>query len=141
MSAIEPLQRAVYGLLSGSAALDALGCAVYDEVPEGAVEPYLVLGEFDEQADETHSQRGSLVTVTIHAWSRYRGYAKLARCLDAADVALHRTRPDVEGYEDVSVLVRSRQYQRDPDPALRHGIGRYEARLTKLDGTDAGGQL
>lgn len=137
MSATEPLARAVYGLLVDSPALADLGCGVYDEVPEGAAEPYLVLGEFDDQADDTHDRIGSLVTVTIHGWSAYRGYAELARCIDAADKALHRSRPAVEGYEDVSILVQSRQYQRDPDPDLRHGIARYEARLTS-SATDSG---
>ena len=135
MSAAEPLQRAVYDLLTGSAALAELGCEVYDEVPEGAATPYLVLGEVDELADDTHTGLGSLVTITVHAWSRYRGYREVARSLDAVQVALHRARPDVDGHRDVSITHDSTTYQRDPDPELRHGIGRYTARLTQATTT------
>ncbi|SFE54635.1 Protein of unknown function [Actinopolyspora alba] len=138
MSAIEPLQHTVYRRLADSTALAELGCDVYDEVPEAAEPPYLVLGEFTEDAADSHTTVGSIVTVTMHAWSKYRGYRETARILDAADRALHRTRPTVDGYRDVGITVQNRQYQRDPDPTLRHGIARYEARLTRDKTTTAG---
>lgn len=132
MSAAEALQKAVYGLLSDSDGATAVaGCEVYDEVPEGAAFPYVVLGEFDELRDDAHTELGALVTITLHVWSRYRGYRETARCLDAVQATLHRARPDVDGYRDVSITHDSNAYQRDPDPDLRHGIGRFTARLTE----------
>ncbi|MER7076633.1 Protein of unknown function [Saccharopolyspora kobensis] len=136
MSAVEPLQRAVYDLLADPDGPTAsVGCAVYDEVPEGAALPYVVLGEFDELRDDAHRELGALVTITVHVWSRYRGYRETARCLDAVQTTLHRARPEVDGFRDVSIVHDSNAFQRDPDPELRHGIGRFTARLTEGEPT------
>lgn len=132
MSAAEALQKAVYGALSDpDGPAGAAGLDVYDEVPEGASMPYVVIGELDELRDDAHTELGALVTITLHVWSRYRGYRETARCLDAVQDTLHRSRPDVDGFRDVSIVHDSNSYQRDPDPDLRHGIGRFTARLTE----------
>lgn len=127
----EALQRHVYTVLADDVTLGGLGCEVFDETPEQATTPYLVLGEFDELADDTHDRTGALVTITVHGWSRYAGYAELQDCLAAARTRLHRTRPAVPGYTDVSILHEQTLYQRDPEPELRHGIGTFTARMTQ----------
>lgn len=134
MSAVRALQRAVYGLLTDTGGPAAAGgFEVYDEVPEAAARPYIVLGEFDELADDTHTELGALVTLTVHVWSDYRGYDEIARGLDAVQATLHRARPAVDGFRDVAITHDSNSYQRDPDPDLRHGIGRFTARLTEQE--------
>lgn len=124
-SIARPLLVAVYTQLDDDPGLAGLGAAVFDEVPEPRPAPYVLLGEVDEIPAEAHDRDGVTATLTLHVWSRYRGYAEAARIADALDTALHRQPLTVVGWQKVSVAAAGRTYMRDPDPQLRHCVARY----------------
>lgn len=117
-----PLLAAVYQKLAPSPRLAALGATVYDEPPETAPTPYVLLGEVDEQADEAHDRAGITAELTLHVWSRYRGYQEAARIVEALDAELHRQPLTLDGWQKVSISARRHRYTRDPDPELRHAV-------------------
>ena len=96
--AVDQVYRAAYELLNGSVALrpgmnpsaDPVVVKVYDEVPEQATQPYLVLGAAFELPDDQHDAYGSVVTFSVQPWSRYRGYAEVVSMLSQAAGALER---------------------------------------------------
>lgn len=123
----DPLLRAVYGVL-----VDDLDHPVHDAVPENAPRPYVVLGEIIETQADAHDRRGVNAVLTVHCWSAYRGYREVAEMLGAVDVALHRRPLAVPGFRDVSVAATGRQFMRDPDPELRHGVARFRIWATEV---------
>ena len=137
--AVDQVYRAAYELLNGSVALrpgmnpsaDPVVVKVYDEVPEQATQPYLVLGAAFELPDDQHDAYGSVVTFSVQPWSRYRGYAEVVSMLSQAAGALERQLPAVlSDWRHVTIKIASARTFRDPDPALRYGVLDVEVRLT-----------
>ncbi len=114
------VQRAVYGLLGADAALMRLVSGVFDEVPDGQAYPYLTVGEATEAADNTLDRLGRDLTVTLHIWSRGKGFAEaltildeVVRVLDGAELVLDEGVAWRCQYEVAHTL-------RDPDGITRH---------------------
>lgn len=120
-----PLLRATYSVLAAE-----LEQPVFDEIPESADKPYVVLGEVNETQADAHDRAGVDAVLTVHVWSRYRGYAEAARIVDEIDAALHRRPMPLEGFTDVSIASAGHQYMRDPDPDLRHALTRFRVWAT-----------
>ena len=116
------LQKAIYATLDA-----ALSVPVYDEVPEGAALPYVVIGDISEVGDYSHSVDGRQMTVTIHVWSNYPGMAE-ARTI-AADItaALHFQELQITGYRPVPLVLEYHNVLRDPGGTIRHGVIRFRA--------------
>lgn len=132
MTTCQPaLQVAIYGRLSGDAALETLITGVFDEILAGQATPYVVIGEVIEVPSEAHDRSGVDATATLNIWSRYRGYLEAARILAEIDRLLHRQPLVVEGFEKVSVRQEMHHFLRDPDPDLRRCMVRYRAWLEK----------
>jgi hypothetical protein len=125
-----PLQRAIYARLAGDEDLTAL-VGVYDEVPEGAAYPYVVLGDTVETPDEEHGRGGLVVMHTLHIWSKYRGFTEALNILGHVNRLLHRQPLTVAGFTDVSIAHDYSATLRDPDPQIRHVPARYRAWLTE----------
>lgn len=125
------LQTAVYARLNGDATLMGLVSGVYDEVPAAVGMPYLTLGETVEIPDDAHDRQGLESTLTLHIWSRYRGFAEAVEVLAACDRLLDRAPLTVDGFTDVSVAHEWHQTMRDPDPDVRHLPVRYRVWLTE----------
>ncbi|MFD6874533.1 MULTISPECIES: DUF3168 domain-containing protein [unclassified Streptomyces] len=130
-SALWPLQRALYGRLTGHTPLTALVTGVYDEVPEDVTCPYVSLGSITEDVDDAHNQRGLETVVTLDVWSRYAGWAEASHVLAALDEALDRQPLTVDGFQDVSIAHQRHLQLRDPDPDIRHISVTYRVWLTK----------
>ena len=71
--AMLPIQRAVYGRLTGDGALMGSITGVFDYVPETDVYPFVVIGEATEIPDNRHGGFGRQTVVTLHVWTKYRG--------------------------------------------------------------------
>lgn len=128
------IQSALYRRLT---APDAdLGAAVYDYVPEGEALswPYVTIGEAIETPANAHDFLGRDTTITVHVWSKYRGFAE-ANGVAAAVTALLDHRPgelDVgDGHYVTSVRSEFSQTLRDTDPAIRHVILRFRIRTAQ----------
>lgn len=63
------LQKAIVTALQANAPLMAIAKGVYDEVPEGAQFPLVVVGEGREEDDSTMGQRGHLCVPDIQVWT------------------------------------------------------------------------
>lgn len=130
MTTCQPaLQQAIYARLAADSALDALTTGIFDEVPAGAATPYVVIGEVTEDLSEAHDRSGINATVTLHIWSKYRGYYEAAQILREVDRLLHRIGLAVPGFTNVSIAQEQHQFMRDPDPDYRHVMVRYRVWL------------
>lgn len=130
-TALWPLQQAVYSKAVADTALMALVTGVFDEVPETQAFPYVSFGAVTEVVDDSHSQRGLTVNLTLHIWSKYRGAREATGIFVALDAALDRRPLAVAGYTDVSIAHQQHQMLRDPDPDIRHVTVSYRVWLTK----------
>ncbi|MER7077912.1 Protein of unknown function [Saccharopolyspora kobensis] len=129
-TAAVPLLTAIFARLSGSAALQARGVRVYDEVPETAVTPYVTLGDPSELPSDQHDAQGLDVDLDLHVWSRYRGYKEAAEIVALLHAELDRKPLPVDGFTNVSIAAGGARYMRDPDPELRHGVAPFRVWLT-----------
>lgn len=130
-SPLDDVQRGLYVALTAAGLADG---RVYDHVPEGAVWPYVVVGDVVGVPDNAHRQPGWAVDVAVHVWSHASG-AKEAQQLLGEVVQLIDHRPDqvtVDGWTVVAIRTRRTMTMRDPDPDVRHGV----VDLTITIGTD-----
>lgn len=124
------VQGAFHERLTASPELTALITGVYDQVPETAAYPYIVLGESTEIPDNRLSGLGRQTTHTLHIWSQYAGYAQALAVL-AVVVALFDHQPlTVPGLHHVSTQFEFCQTLTDPSPPgnLRHVPVRFRVR-------------
>lgn len=125
-SPVHPVQKAVYGRLSGDPTLAGLVTGVYDEVPEGTVHPYVRIGDHLSIPDNDHGGFGREITVTIHVWSRARGNSQGQAIANRIGELLdHRRDLTVAGHRVISIRQEFDQALPDPDPELRHHVLRF----------------
>jgi hypothetical protein len=120
--------------LNSDSELRALVTGIFDEVPEGQVHPYVVLGEAFETPDNTHDTFGREVVITLHTWSRYRGYAEVLRITDRIITLLDHQPLSITGHNVIAVRHEFAQTLRDPDPEIRHVPIRFRV-VTEQDTT------
>jgi len=70
-TAYKEMQTAIYTLLTGGAS--PISCSVYDEVPEGAAFPYVVMADFYDAPFEARDVKGRSVGLEFHIFSRNAG--------------------------------------------------------------------
>lgn len=120
------LQQAVFTRLNGDTALvTTLGAKVYDEVPDGAAFPYVTIGDVIEAPNDTMGTTGRDPTITVHAWSRYRGSKQVKLILSRVDELLDRWKPTIAGWDATDFQQVLMDTMRDPDGITRHGVARY----------------
>ncbi len=120
-SPILAVQTAVYTVLSGDSTLTStLGAGVYDEVPETAKLPYVVVGEAYETADNAHDRKARRTTITVHVWSEQEGFTEPVTIANRVVTLLDHTALAVSGWTHVVTRYDFMQTLRDPDPNLRH---------------------
>jgi hypothetical protein len=121
------LQKAIYSALNGDAALSALVTGVYDDVPEGTAYPYVVLGEDTGINFGSKTLDGLEYTLTIHAWSQYRGRKEVKEIMEAIYDALHDASLSVTDATLVNIRQEFETTLMDADGLTRHGVMRFRA--------------
>lgn len=120
-----PAQAAVYSLLCAHAPLQALlppgDPQIFDHVPQGALFPYIVIGDMAARPFETQASEGHDITLTLHSYSRYRGMKEA----EALMTALHRIDFTIEGQVLIYCAETGAEIQLEPDGETRHGIQRF----------------
>lgn len=136
LSALLPVQQAIYQLLASDGQFMDLVTGVYDYVPEQAAYPYTVVGDAIETPDNRHAGYGSETVVALHHWSRYRGYAQVLEIGARASALLDHQPLAVSGLTHVATRWEFAQTLPDPDPAgdLRHMVQRFRV-VTEQAGT------
>lgn len=118
MSALA-LQGAIYTRLSTGTR------TVYDEVPDTATLPYIVIGNDTIVADNTDSYVGFEATVTIHTWSDFNGYKEIKTMQDEIYNLLNRHELVITGYNTINCIQEYSEPFLDPDGITRHGVQRF----------------
>lgn len=137
-SALAPIQTAIYGVLTADATLIALlpagAASIFDAQPvNGAAYPYVVIGDGQEQREDTFQSHGKGALLDISVWgidagtsgtSSKSGYAPLLTIARRICVLLDGTESTfaVTGYSVGEITHESTQTNRIKEDAviLRH---------------------
>lgn len=82
MTSLIELQTAIVSRLTGDEYLMDIVSGIYDDVPQDAESPYVVVGEASETAMNTFNRKGRESTLTIHIYSEYEGFKEGLRILE-----------------------------------------------------------
>ncbi len=135
MTALLPdleIQQDVYVRAGADEAItQTFGAGVYDEPPEDAPRPYLIVGDapFTTTRDESHGTFGWETVITVSIWVEQRGF-KVAHELAQRLVELfHRQPMTLPSFHVVDVRLELSQLLRDPsNPRLRRSQVRLRIR-------------
>ena len=117
-----------------------VGAHVYDDpAPEGAPITRIVLGAATSRDDDSKTLRGHEDTITVHAWSDYRGAAEVERMLEAIDAVLHNGEAALNAVAELiasgwTVWSCRREFDDvldDEDGKTKHGVARYRVRYCR----------
>lgn len=123
-----PLQQAVHAKLLADAGLQALignPARVYDHVPEASIFPYILVGDATAVDWSTKTGEGMEQTLTLHAWSRYRGLKEVKQVMAAIVTAIDQVTLAVTGHAFVLLRFEFSDTFMDPDGLTRHGVQRF----------------
>lgn len=128
------IQTALYQCLTAEGA--DLGAAVYDHVPEpdAASWPYVTIGEAIETPANAHSFLGRDTTITVHVWSRQRGFAEGNQVANRVTALLDHRPAELDvgdGQYVTSLRFEFGQTLRDEDPEVRHVVTRFRIRTAQ----------
>lgn len=132
------VQTAIYDQLTNNAPLMAEITAVYDDVPQ-AIEagddaefPYVTIGEDVFTDISTDLELMSLVSITIHVWSRTAGRAETKKIQGLVYDALNRANLVQSGYKFVNINNVSTESRLESDGFTRHGIQTFNLIIEEL---------
>ena len=132
MSVSLNLQRAIFARLDGAIVIDGTAVPIYDQVPDNAAKPYIVIGDDTSIDYSTQTHQGYECTLTIHVWSiSEMGRVEVKSILGMIDARIHNAAIDVQ---DATLINIQSEYQRtiiDPDNKTKHGIIRFRAVVFK----------
>ena len=122
------LQKAVFTALSGNVTgLSGVNVSIYDDVPENTSYPYVVIGEETASNNGTKTVDGLEHTLTIHAWSQYRGRREIKEIMQSVYENLHNTDISVSGASLVNIRQEFNTPLAENDGITRHGVMRFRA--------------
>jgi len=121
------LQEAIYAFLEADVFFLQHHCAIYDEVPENAAFPFLVLSDGMETPQDVFSEKGRLTIFNVHIWSMAKGTEELEVIFDHVDQLLHYNSalPAMPGYALIYGKRDTMTAMRDSDGLTRHLVARY----------------
>lgn len=108
--------------------------AVYDNHPEQAKFPYIIVGEIQAQDWMDKSKPGSQVIATIHFWSQYAGKKEVAAMIDQVMQAIdYPWNPNLA--PDLNVVLHQLDLSEiivDVDALTFHGILKWKYLIEEL---------
>lgn len=120
------IQGEIYGLLSTDNALILAGVHVGDYVEEDLGYPRIKLGEAMESPDNSLSGIGRQTVVTLHVWTKSRGFKETVDIVDRVNQLLdHQTPFSLPRHNLISIKFEFLQTLEDEDPEIRHVVLRY----------------
>lgn len=120
-------QKAIFAALSANTSLmTAIGSRLYDQPPQNATFPYVVIGEGGLAPWDTDNEVGAETQVTVNVWDRsHRGRKVVKELQDMIMSTLHRTEPLVTGMSTVLCEMELADSFMDPDGLSFQGIQRF----------------
>lgn len=125
------IQKAIFDRLSNDSAVTSLA-PVFDDVDQNQSFPYISIGEDVINEWDTVSDTGGSASITIHAWSRYRGRKQAKEIMGKIYDSLHRQQLTAAGYDVVMVNFETETSFLDSDGLTRHGVQTYRILISKL---------
>lgn len=116
------IQKAVYGLIAPLVA----PVKVYDEVPQGANFPYVVLGDMNETPWNTKNTEGREVTFAVHTWADYKGYKEATEMLGGIISSLLSVPLNPVDFRVKSIVLEISTSNRDKVSGTRHGVALFK---------------
>jgi hypothetical protein len=130
-SALWPLQQAIVSRLESDTILMAMITAVYDEVEEGAVMPYVSIGDDTTNPYDTKTDYGEDTTLTLHAWSAGPGKTEAKKIMDAVLQAITAAPIELTGGFKVDGIERE-FLETFNDGQAYHGVCRFRVYIKQL---------
>lgn len=121
------IQGEIYGLLSSDSELITAGARIFDYVEEDSGYPRIKLGEAMESPDNHHGGFGRQTVVTLHVWTKSRGFKETIDIVDRINQLLDH-KYDVftlPRHTLISIKFEFLQTLEDEDPEIRHVVVRY----------------
>jgi hypothetical protein len=120
------LQKAIYSTLNGSVTgINGASVSVYDDIPENTSYPYVVIGEETTANNGSKTLDGVEHTLTIHAWSQYRGRREIKEIMESVYSLLHNGAISVSGASLVNIRQEFSTTLAENDGITRHGVMRF----------------
>lgn len=124
------LQKSIFTALNGNVTgVSSANIPIYDDVPEGSVYPYVVIGEETTSNNGTKTLDGVEHTITLHVWSQYRGRREIKEIMQSVYEKLHNTAITVTGASLVNIRQEFSNTLAEQDGITRHGVMRFRAIL------------
>ena len=124
------LQKSIFTALNGNVTgVCSANIPIYDDVPEGSVYPYVVIGEETTSNNGTKTLDGVEHTITLHVWSQYRGRREIKEIMQSVYEKLHNTAITVTGASLVNIRQEFSNTLAEQDGITRHGVMRFRAVL------------
>jgi hypothetical protein len=124
------LQKSIFTALNGNVTgVSSANIPIYDDVPEGSVYPYVVIGEETTSNNGTKTLDGVEHTITLHVWSQYRGRREIKEIMQSVYEKLHNTAITVSGASLVNIRQEFSNTLAEQDGITRHGVMRFRAIL------------
>ena len=135
MSYLNTAQQIVFDRLTGQlgAGVTLLDTAPF--LPEAApatTYPYVVIGTDTGSPWDTDDTLGGEIMVSLHFWSRAKGYKEVKTIMQAAYDRLHRAALTKAGFNVLDCIYEFGEVMSDPDGATKHGVQRYRLTLQKV---------
>lgn len=123
------LQKAAYEALKADAALASkLGADwLYDDVPQNADFPYVVIDQMRVNDWSTGTERGSEHVLMLHVWSRYRGKREIYEISDTIRTALDDAALTLNDNRLINLTHQYSDLRRDEDGETWHAVMRFRA--------------
>jgi hypothetical protein len=123
------LQRGIYEALAGFSGLTTLlgGARIYDDAPQGAAFPFIILGQSVVRDWSTGTEVGAEHELTLHVWSRTGGKKQVQEIIEAIRAALHDQPLMLADHHLINLRHEFSEARLDPDGDTFHGIVRYRA--------------
>jgi hypothetical protein len=118
------VQTGIRAALAGDAGVAALiGARIFEQAPQGAAFPHIVIEGMETQAFDTQGSSGNELQLTLRAFSRARGFGEVQNVLAAVRAALHEADFSVPG----QILISCRQAGAELSGGgeLREGVARF----------------
>lgn len=125
MSALSPIQTAVFNKLDKDTQLSSLITGVFDEVPEKQAYPYVEIGDITQTPFRTFGKKGYDTTVTLHIWNQHSGFKPLQDILVLLNDLLDEQPLTISGFKTVYLLFEHSIEIKDPDGITKHIAARY----------------
>jgi len=126
-TALSRLQSALYARLSSDGVLMGMVSMIYDNVPDGASYPLLVIGDGQQRNIASDSAVGDNCQLTIHSYSKKAGRKETLAILDRIYGLLHYDSLTLSAGEVLHLKVASAETDHQPDENLIHGELRIQA--------------